>query len=996
MQDDSFVIRKFEETLRLSGLSSHGDPDLTYRVSSPSESANPFVADSGFELKEEIGSGGMGVVYRAHQKSLGRDVAIKKVKKSGGKSAVAEAAFVAEARVTGILDHPNIVPVHELGRGHDGETFLAMKLVGGRSWSDLLHDADSTLSKSSALDIVENIGILINVCNALCYAHAKGVIHRDLKPSNVMVGEFGEVFVMDWGLSVVLDDRFVGKDTGIPRAEEQTHIVGTPSYMAPEMAIGDPSLLGPWTDVYLLGAILFELLTGAAPHSGDSLHDTVIQASRGKIPQLPTDLPLDIREVCRRSMAREISERYQSVEIFRENLQAFLRHRESAQLSTIAVAHLDTSKERVAKGPRTSGIYTAVTDAIAGFKQALLLWDENDIAKIGLQEALVIYAEVALQRDDLILAHTMAEFITGDRGRDLVRLIEKQRDQKEVTEKQRRRLRIALAILAIVIVVGLAIGFVLIKNEKDRADASARAAQHESELRAKALDDVVRLSDIKRIANLTIVAARISSPQIGNLEALNAWIDEGHELLGRLAVHRETLNHLRASATAVKLGPERGVPSLEQQDRLIKDIERRIGLIQKQLTFVADKNEKDAVQRALLRAELERDFLLSQNFPKSVFELEKFEDQWQHDALVELIAKLEHFGKKDVGLFDRTKRYRDEIVDLERQTLVQPKEKWGQALQRISESKKYDGEAIRPQLGLIPLGSDPESGLEEFLHWPTHDGPLPWRDERGYLHLSPLTGIVFVFLPGGECWRGAQNEFKDGYHFDGQARDNEGPVHTLVLDPFFISKYELTQGQWLNRFDTQPSFYGSMFFPNPDTHLSLLHPLENRNWSQIKKALDGMGVDLPTEAQWEYAARAGTDSVWWVGNDREKLIGCANLPDQSAKTLRATWSSLKDWPELNDGYGVHAPADALRPNPFGLHHVIGNVSEFCRDRFSNYELEVNPGDGAVLEWSTTSRIVRGGSFDGPIKGTRSAAREYFRESEAHSGCGVRPSLRVAQ
>lgn len=993
MQDDLTLIRKFEETLRLSGLTADCDPDLTYRVSLTPPSSPLFEADSGFILKEEIGSGGMGVVYRAYQKSLGRDVAVKKVRLDAKSGADTESAFVAEARVTGILDHPNIVPVHELGRGDDGQTFLAMKLVGGVSWGEKLHPVNPPGESTPDVDVVEHIGILINVCNALCYAHAKGVIHRDLKPSNVMVGEFGEVFVMDWGLSVVLDDQFVGKNTGIPRAEEQTHIVGTPAYMAPEMAIGDPKLLGPWTDVYLLGAILSEVLTGHAPHFGDSLYDTVIHASQGSPPELPKDLPVDIREICTQAMAKEISERYQSVEVFRDDLRAFLKHRESAQLSSIAATHMQTARDRVAAGPRTAGIYTSINDAIGGFKQALLLWGENEVAKSGLQEALIIYAETAFHRDDLILAQTMAELIEGPKGRDLEQLITRQREQKEIAEKQRRRLRLTLILFSVIIVVGLAIGFVLIRNEKQRADANASAAMTEAELRAVALQDVERLADIKRLSNLISGAPAISAPRPENLAALDAWLEAATELMGRIDVHRRTMMRLCAGAV-VKPGPARTSPELATFDVAIVDLEAEIRLLEEQLRLAKDPNERDAVNRSLLRARADRNYLTERHFPTQAYELQEFEEQWQHDALVELIAELEYFGAEHVGLLSRMQRYRDELRELEDRTLVKPQPLWERAIGEIRESEKYRGLTITAQLGLIPLGRDPESGLQEFLHWPTHDGPLPWRDEKGFLHLGPLTGLVFVLLPGGETWRGAQKDFADGYHFDPQARANEGPVHSLELDPFFISKYELTQGQWLNRFDTQPSLYRPMTFSASGKYITLLHPLENRSWLQIDRALKSMGVEFPTEAQWEYAARAGTDSIWWSGNKRDDLIGCANLPDKSARALRATWSSLKEWPEFDDGFGVHAPADTLRPNPFGLHHVIGNVSELCRDRFSSYEIDVNPGDGQVLQSSSMSRMTRGGSFDGPLLATRSAAREYFRESEAHSSCGVRPSLKL--
>ena len=173
--------------------------------------------------------------------------------------------FLSEAVVTAELDHPNIVPIHDLGSNADGALFYSMKRVQGTPWCDVL------LEKS----VHENLSILLKVCDAVRFAHTKGVVHRDLKPENVMLGDFGEVLVMDWGLAIA---------TSLFRCPESitqsTSMGGTPAYMAPEMATGPMDEINELSDIYLLGAILYEVLTNAPPHFGKDPMDCLKAAGR--------------------------------------------------------------------------------------------------------------------------------------------------------------------------------------------------------------------------------------------------------------------------------------------------------------------------------------------------------------------------------------------------------------------------------------------------------------------------------------------------------------------------------------------------------------------------------------------------------------------------------------------------------------------------------------------------------------------------------------------
>ncbi|MFO0876195.1 MAG: serine/threonine-protein kinase [Gemmataceae bacterium] len=247
----------------------------------PASRPGPVVRPSlpGYVLEEEVGQGGMGTVYRAREESLQREVAVKLLRDDRVDPGLRQ-RFVVEARITGQLQHPGIPAIHELGTLPDGRPFLAMKLVRGRTLQALLAErSEADHERGRFLAIFEQI------CQAVGYAHANGVIHRDLKPGNVMVGAFGEVQVMDWGLARVMgsSETTGGTDTAITTTptHDQTQagtILGTPAYMAPEQARGERDQIDARSDVFGLGAILYQILTGEMLYRGSAME--VVQRAR--------------------------------------------------------------------------------------------------------------------------------------------------------------------------------------------------------------------------------------------------------------------------------------------------------------------------------------------------------------------------------------------------------------------------------------------------------------------------------------------------------------------------------------------------------------------------------------------------------------------------------------------------------------------------------------------------------------------------------------------
>lgn len=251
---------------------------------SPQTTASHEPATTGgrYRLGAELARGGMGVVYRAIDTAFWREVAVKVVGPALAGSE-AERRFVAEARITGRLQHPSVPPVHDLSALADGRPFIAMKLIQGRTLADDFRASRAPNGELSAEDRDRLIRAFEQVCLAVAFAHSRGVIHRDLKPQNIMVGAFGEVQVMDWGLAKVLTDPVVDSPAPIATADnwptgpdERTaagRVLGTPSYMPPEQARGEADTADERADVFALGGILCTLLTGMPPYTGASARE---------------------------------------------------------------------------------------------------------------------------------------------------------------------------------------------------------------------------------------------------------------------------------------------------------------------------------------------------------------------------------------------------------------------------------------------------------------------------------------------------------------------------------------------------------------------------------------------------------------------------------------------------------------------------------------------------------------------------------------------------
>jgi WD40 repeat protein/serine/threonine protein kinase len=455
-----------------------GDPDNLLIGTRSLGSVEEKDKRADYELSEVIGEGNMGTVWSARQSSLDREVAIKLPKRVAGGSTLGREQFISEVVVTGQLDHPNIVPIYDMGRDEAGQLFYAMKRVEGRPWDECMHEEGRTRQ--------ENVEILMKVCDAIRFAHDRGVIHRDIKPQNVMVGKYGEVSVMDWGIALRLPAQ--GKSSSVIKLSP----AGTPAYMAPEMATANAADIGPHTDVYLLGAVLYEIITREPPHPppADS-HDRLVQqnacllmAARNVI--TPSTETGELIDIAYKAMATDISKRYQTVDEFQDAVREYFSHAESIALADRGQSHLANALES------RNGVYEDYAKARFAFGEALQLWPENSRARNGLAEATIAYADRAYKDGNYGLGISLLD-PANDEHTDLLKRLKSAKRRAD----RNRFVAFASAVAAACFLIG---GIAVSSFFAIRESRAKNAAILAKEAETKAKDDALAAEGRERTA----------------------------------------------------------------------------------------------------------------------------------------------------------------------------------------------------------------------------------------------------------------------------------------------------------------------------------------------------------------------------------------------------------------------------------------------------------------------------------------------------------------
>jgi len=863
-----------------------------------------------YSVEDEVGAGGMSIVFRARDGDLRRDLAMKvlRVERDGVKPppgpesrSLRVARFLEEAQVSAQLDHPGIVPVHELGLDADDRLFFTMKLVRGetlKSVIDRVHAAQGDWSVTRAVSVV------LKVCEAVAYAHQKRVVHRDLKPGNVMVGRFGEVFVMDWGLARLLDkpDRKdirirepevastvdleserhdSDSDAGSPLYTMDGDVVGTPAYMSPEQAHGKLDQIGPQTDVYSAGAILYHLLTGSMPYvtvatrvDNYAIWRWVREGPPAPLEVLAPEAPDDLLTICNKAMERDTARRYASMGELADDLRAYLEGR--------PIAH--------------------ETGPIIKLKKWVV---RNKAVAASLASLIVVLVAGAL---------TIA-FIERRRATDA---------RNTVDEYHARAVRTEFHTLPPI----------------DPAFAPVYANWIE---RLRGIVDRSR----ERPIDPGGVSA-IESPSHIEARVLRERADQFENVAYEPA--RKSL----------------ATPGTELDSETLRTARATVEILSLELPFwraVADSLELASnLSDSMLFDDVDGEGLSSRqlNLARDVEWLER-------EALPQLTKRLELATTLVARCWDEP----------------EASKAWERAIREIADDTScpaYGGLRIARQLGLVPLGLNDRTGLYEF--WHVLSGEQPTRGTHQEWRPGGNGGLIFVLVPGGTARLGARDA-------DGDASSTERPVQTCELGAFFLSKYEMTQGQWIRLTGENPSEWWSGMDFRGQPRLNRSHPVERLTWHDARRRLALWSLDLPTESQWECGARAGGESRYVVSDDFPLAVSLLNGGDR-AFAERVTASGVRDF---DDGWVLHAPVGTFAPNAFGLFDVLGNVAEWCEDAYADSCVKSPPraGDGLRHGGGLSTRSFRGGSFRDAAVDLRVSKRLHLSPDDRTDSLGVRPA-----
>lgn len=396
-----------------------------------------------FEPREELGRGAMGIVELATQRALSRDVAIKRLLQS---SPELVDSLLHEAVIAGQLEHPNIVPIHAVVTDGVGPA-VVMKRISGVEWAELL--------TTESLD--RHLQIFVQVCSAVAFAHSRGIVHRDIKPANVMIGEFDEVYLVDWGLARRLDAN--GIYTG--------RIAGTPAYIAPEMVTGE-SLAQ--SDIFLLGATLHELLTGKPRHLGTTLVEVLSNAQAAEPFDYDQNIDPELAEICNRACARDPNTRFADVSKLRDAIRLHLENRTAAALLHAAKERAEALEASLSEDyPTTQRLFN---EARFAFDQAAKARPDHEDTRDSRDACLELMArhELSYEHPEIALslvesmstphaglkqaAEVALERMRQERAR--LEALERDRDP-EVGVEERRQATFALA-AAVMALVGAFVG----------------------------------------------------------------------------------------------------------------------------------------------------------------------------------------------------------------------------------------------------------------------------------------------------------------------------------------------------------------------------------------------------------------------------------------------------------------------------------------------------------------------------------------------------------
>jgi serine/threonine protein kinase/formylglycine-generating enzyme required for sulfatase activity len=1089
---DSGLRRELDSLLEL-----HAEAEEALRDPLAPVTEQPGDRIGPYKLLQKIGEGGFGTVFMADQEQpLQRRVALKIIK-LGMDTRQVVARFEHERQALALMDHPNIARVLDAGATERGRPYFVMDLVKG--------EPIARYCDTNHLDIEERLQLFDQVCAAVQHAHQKGVIHRDIKPSNILVSTQDgrpHAKVIDFGISKATASKLTEKTF----FTEHRQLIGTPEYMSPEQAEGSLDI-DTRTDVYSLGVVLYELLTGSTPFDAKGLR----HAAYGEIQRI-------IREVEPPKPSTRLSQSQDMLASVAAN-----RHTEPKRLGALVGGELDwivmkaLEKDRQRRYATAAALAEDIQRHLRG--EAVQAGPPSRIYKlrkyvqrhrIGVAVVFGIVAGTAIFLGALQAKNT--ELLVKNSDLDTATRIARENEAEAQRQEGLAKTSAAFA-----------------EERRTAAEASEKTAKEQEARAQHEKANVLLLSTFQTLDDLTEEAEALWPAEPGRIDDYREWMRKAKDLVARLPELRSSLREIEQRAvpqSAEEIALDRSshprAAELDGEQAELAWMKRMLGEevwpseaeVERALSEEAlpvNARELNAlaypflrphkpvygsevralllVRRALAAASVDERTEIFVALAWANFNLGRFEeaiaaggralesiepgkreesqgiltalqeaidryrdpkgrttggednarrervkerdaqaervaaleaevsmrrtwrfaqvadggeagDRWWHHQLQKLVATVESFMDPKTGLMGGlsaahgwgVEKRLDFASSVEERTVTGESagKLWSAAIAGIATSPKYGGLRLEPQVGLLPIGADPASGLWEFAH--VQSGEPAKAGADGKLVLTDDTGLVFVLIPGGTFWMGAQCTDAAGRNYDPDAWGQESPVHEVTLSPYFLSKYEMTSAQWKRFTGDDPSRHGQGHYESEWNRAGKvdggLHPVEQVTWTECRAVLRGLGCTLPSEAQWECGCRGGTNSAYWSGDGLEGFGEVANISDVYAQQHGGTWPALEKG--IDDGNTIHGEVGSYRANPYGLHDVHGNVWEWCLDGHADYsaEKQVDP----VVPWrDVPDRVTRGGGFIYIAAYARSAYRNNQAPERKYSDVGLRPA-----
>ena len=856
-----------ELRLRVAMIDDYGIAGESPASADDSDSPLPHQRLGDFDLIERLGEGGMGEVWEAEQRSLGRRVALKLVRDTASMGALLR--FRREAQAVAKLSHPHVAALY--GSGEDeGRPWISMELIPGRGLDEINREA-----KESETDIHELSRWGFEVGQALAAAHEVGVIHRDIKPSNIRIRPDGAAVLLDFGLARI--------EAG-PAISVSGSFAGSPAYAAPEQIDGNE--IGPHTDVYGLGATLYHCLVGTPPHvatSTEALFQKILSETPAPPRRLDAKVHPDLDCIVQKCMEKRPSDRYASAAELTEDLGRFLSHRPI-----------------LARPPSLSG--------------RLVRWRRRNPVLAGAAAIVVALAFVAL----IVLRIQSSRHIDELETKNRRLAEEKERADEGIKEWERladgRRfdqlIRLAEDELWPAIperipqmeawIPKMEALLERLEEHRGALDALRQRAlpKGKSDRSKEVLIRADRERDVTEAAQQLQIAQQRENMVQHNIDQFVAHRDSVLET----APDSEDLITLAADIEQIRLALE------DVQTHLITPRKARL----EELRRFAVSEERLSWTFADAGDQLRHDQLMT---------LLSGLEQHESGAAEAIIAMRERIAQAREAQRrlqeDDREAWAFVLADVERKESPYA----GLELEPIAGLVPLGRDSLSGfwEFWHVSSGSRPTWQAEG------ERGRVVLDDSSGE------EGLVLVLIPGGSFTMGSRLPDDDHSigdpNVDPKSWENEGPPIALEVEAFLISKFEVTQGQWARLFHEHPSYY-SVGDLRGSHRITLRNPVTDIDAMAAAKACRIWDLDICAEANWEYACRAETSSPYSTGQDVASLAGYANIADEgSHQFFHPAWPHTAGFA---DGHGVHARIAGFLPNPFGLFDMHGNVQEICR------------------------------------------------------------------